>query len=83
MKELEQEFGDKVKFSELDSTDSVLPNTKKLARELGILGAFKDVMDYVPVVLIFDRRTRLVKELTGPKNKDVYRAGIDKALAAN
>lgn len=82
MKELGQEFGEGVRFAELDATEAVLAETKKTAKDLGVLNIFKDVMDYVPVVLIFNRKQQLVKELTGPKSKDIYRNNIQKALTS-
>ena len=80
MKELQEQYSGRVGFSELDATDSVLPETKKKAKELGIGGYFSDAADYVPVVLIFTAQRKLVKELPGPKTKEAYQAVIEKAM---
>ena len=81
MSELQQEYGDKVLFAQLDATQSVMAETKKQAKQLGILPFFADFQDYVPVVGFFTSHRKLVKELTGPKSKDDYRATIDKAMS--
>ena len=80
MAELQKEYGERVTFSELDSTQSQLPESRKKAKELGILGFFSDVADYVPVVVVFSARRALVKELTGPKTKSDYQLNIEKSL---
>jgi len=80
MSELKQEYGDKVLFAQLDATQSVLPETKKQAKQLGILPFFADFQDYVPVVGFFSSHRKLVKELTGPKSKDEYKVNIDKTI---
>jgi len=80
MAELKLSYAQRVEFAELDATQSVLADTKKRAKDLGILGWFTDDADYVPVVLIFDNRRNLIKELPGPKTKEDYSANIDKAI---
>lgn len=81
MAELKQTYSDRVEFAELDATQKVLADTKKRAKDLGILGWFTDDADYVPVVLIFDNRRNLIKELPGPKTKEDYSSNIDKAIS--
>jgi thiol-disulfide isomerase/thioredoxin len=81
MGELQQEYGDKVLFAQLDATQSVLPEAKKQAKQLGILSFFSDFEDYVPVVGFFSAHRKLIKELTGPKSKDEYKLSIDKAMS--
>jgi hypothetical protein len=83
MRELQQIFGDKIAVAELDTTQSVLKETEKKAKELGILGKIADSIDYVPDVLIFDERRKLAKELTGPKETGVYQKVIEKLLSRN
>jgi thiol-disulfide isomerase/thioredoxin len=80
MKELQDEYRDRVGFAELDATESVLTDSKKKAKELGIGGYFSDAADYVPVVLIFTANRKLVKELPGPKTRKDYENVIDKAM---
>ncbi|HEY9759306.1 MAG TPA: hypothetical protein V6C97_29375 [Oculatellaceae cyanobacterium] len=80
MKELQDEYHDKVGFAELDATEAVLVETRKKAKDLGISGYFSDAADYVPVVLIFTANRKLVKELPGPKTRKDYEAVIEKAM---
>lgn len=82
MRELEQQYEGKVEFAELDSTASALEASKTKAKQLGVLGYFTDVGDYVPAVLVFSPRRKLIKELVGPKKKSDYKSNIDKALSA-
>jgi thioredoxin-related protein len=81
MKEVQESYGPKVDVAELDSTQDVLEESKKKAKNLGVAKFFADVTDYVPIVLIFDAQRKLVKELPGPKPLQEYKACIDKALA--
>jgi hypothetical protein len=81
MEELKQSYGEKVEFAELDATPAVLADTKKRAKDLGVLNWFTDTADYVPAVLIFDNRRNLIKELPGPKTKEDYSSNIDKAIS--
>ena len=80
MKELEEQYRDRVGFVELDATESVLADTKKKAKEMGISGYFADAADYVPVVLVFTANRKLVKELPGPKSRKDYESVIQKAI---
>jgi hypothetical protein len=75
------EYGDKVLFAQLDATQSVLPEAKKQAKQLGIMSFFADFEDYVPVVGFFSAHRKLIKELMGPKTKDEYKVSIDKAMS--
>ena len=81
VKDLQSEYTDRVEFAELDATANVLQETKKKAEALGVLKVFADVTDYVPIVLIFDSRRKLFKELPGPKPASEYKACLDKAIA--
>lgn len=81
IKELQTEYGDRVTFAELDATDSVLAETKKQAKELGLLSWMTDVRDYVPLVAFFDNKRKVVNELLGPKTKKDYKENIEKALS--
>lgn len=80
MSELQQEYGDKVLFAQVDATESVWTETKKQVKQLGVSSIFDDLRDYVPVVAFFAPHRKLVKELVGAKSKEDYRTNIDKAL---
>ncbi|HEY9778369.1 MAG TPA: hypothetical protein V6C81_31695 [Planktothrix sp.] len=83
MKKVKEEFaGKNVEFVDLDTTESVLPDSQKRAKELGIARYVADAQDYVPVVLVFDAKHKLSKQLPGPKSKADYEAAIDKVVAA-
>lgn len=80
MKELAEEFGDKVHVEEVDNSPSSADAALKQVKELGILSLYKDV-ESVPVVLIFDIKRKQCKEINGPKEKGIYKAAIEKVLA--
>jgi hypothetical protein len=81
MKELEREYSTRVEFEELDATGSQMSSAETKAKKLGVLNVFHDVADYVPAVLVYTARHKLVKELIGPKSKIDYKSNIDKALS--
>jgi thiol-disulfide isomerase/thioredoxin len=81
VKELQQEYGDRVDFAELDITQEVLPESKKIAKQLGILKLVPDFGDQVPsVAMCAKERIHLIKELSGPKPKAAYKDLIELAL---
>ena len=80
IRELAEEFGERVHMEEIDNSPSTAEAALKQVKELGILSLYKDV-EYVPVVLIFDVKRKQCKEINGPKNKDVYKAAIEKVIA--
>ncbi|MBX9940071.1 MAG: hypothetical protein K2Y32_12500 [Candidatus Obscuribacterales bacterium] len=79
MKELAGEFGERVVIDEVDASKGKDKEAADKCKRLGILSYFKDV-EAVPVVLIFDGKRKLVKELNGPKTKEFYKAAIEKAI---
>lgn len=79
MKELAGEFGERVVIDEVDASKGKDKEAAEKCKQLGILSYFKDV-EAVPVVLIFDGKRRLVKELNGPKTKEFYKTAIEKAI---
>lgn len=79
MKELAGEFGERVVIDEVDASKGKDKEAADKCKQLGILSYFKDV-EAVPVVLIFDGKRKLVKELNGPKTKEFYKAAIEKAI---
>ncbi|HEY9871267.1 MAG TPA: hypothetical protein V6D08_19055 [Candidatus Obscuribacterales bacterium] len=83
MKELKDQYGDKVEIIELDASAPTLKDAETRAKAYGVYGFLRDSADWVPIVGIFSGRRKLLKELVGPKQKDVYVAAIDKALRVN
>lgn len=83
MKELKDQYGQRVDFLELDASAGTLNESQAKAKEAGVISFLRDSADWVPIVGIFSPKRRLVKELVGPKPKDTYASVIDKALAAN
>jgi hypothetical protein len=81
MKELGEVYGDKVVFAELDASHDKLKEAEGRAKELGVYNFLSDSADWVPIVGVFNPQRKLVKELVGPKQKEVYAGAIDKALA--
>ena len=80
VEKLKQEYHDRVDFAELDFTQSELPNTTRLGKELGIGKVIEDAGQYVPEVLVFAAKRKLVKELDYSKGEADYRRAIDDAL---
>lgn len=80
MKELGEVYGDKVSFAELDASHDKLKEAEARAKELGVYSFLSDSADWVPIVGVFSPQRKLVKELVGPKQKEVYAGAIDKAL---
>ena len=83
MKELKGQYSDKIEVVELDASQTTLKQAESVAKSYGVYGFLRDSADWVPIVGIFSSRKKLLKELVGPKQKDVYVAAIDKALSSN
>lgn len=83
MKDLSASHGPELQVTELDASKKSLKETTELAKQLGIKKAFEDAADYAPLVMIFDRKLRLVKELAGPKLPEVYKSEVETYLARN
>jgi hypothetical protein len=49
---------------------------------LGISSYLQESEDWYPAVAFFSANHKMVKELLGARSKELYRAGIEKALAA-
>lgn len=80
IKELEEQYEDRVQFLELDVSKERRAESKKTAESLRISGFFADAVDWYPVVGVFNARRKKVKEFVGAKNKKDYQAAIEKAL---
>ena len=83
MKELKGQYTDKIEVIELDASQPALKQAETVAKSYGVYGFLRDSADWVPIVGIFSGRKKLLKELVGPKQKEVYVAAIDKALSSN
>ncbi len=80
VKELQQEYGDRIEFAELDVTQSALEEAKKTAKQMGLQRYISDFSDLVPLVAVFNTRRDLIKELVGPKRKEDYKKVVDAAM---
>jgi predicted DsbA family dithiol-disulfide isomerase len=80
VRELGEEFGERVHVEEIDNSPSNAEAALKQVKDLGILALYKDV-ESVPVVLIFDVKRKQCKEINGPKDKAIYKAAIEKVIA--
>jgi hypothetical protein len=83
MKELKEQYGQRVDFLELDASAGTMKETEAKAKEAGVVSFLHDSADWVPIVGVFSPKRRLIKELVGPKSKDTYVSVIDKALSSN
>jgi len=80
IRELADEFGERVHVEEIDNSPSTAQAALKQVKDLGITALYKDV-ESVPVVLIFDIKRKSCKEINGPKDKGIYKAAIEKVIA--
>lgn len=71
-----------VSFVELDTSPEAMQDSKGKAKAMGrcVLAFLSDYADLVPYVGLFNAKGRLVKDLSGPKTKEVYASAIDKYL---
>jgi thioredoxin-related protein len=82
VKELRDQYGEKMDFCELDITQEKLPETKKEASQLGVLPLLPDFGDQVPCCAVCaKKRTNIIKEISGPKEKVKYEEMIELALS--
>jgi hypothetical protein len=82
IRQLQEQYLGRVKFIELDVSKDSLPESKKVADALGISSYLQESEDWYPAVAFFSANHKMVKELLGARSKELYRAGIEKALAA-
>lgn len=80
-KQLKGEYGEKVKFVELDVSKDVLGESQKIARALKVARFLDDTEDWYPAVGVFTGNRKKVKEILGAKPKDQYVQAIEKALS--
>lgn len=82
-KQLKTQYGEKVKFVELDVSKDVRSESQKTARALNIKRFLDDTEDWYPAVGVFTGGRKKIKEILGAKPKEQYVEAIDKALAAH
>ncbi len=80
VRELKKKYGDRVNFTELNTSRDSIKEAKKRAKELGVLSFMADYADYIPIVGVFNAKRKLCKDLVGPKSRDIYEAAIEKVL---
>ncbi len=80
LREIKDEFGDKIVLYELDFSEGVMKQSYETARRLGVGSFVKGVIDWIPTVGIFTGKRRLTKELPGKSKKETYVKCIEKAL---
>ena len=80
--ELKAKYSDRVDFEELDVSQEKSPETKQIAKELGIGGFINAVIDYVPEVEVFSGKSRksTKKLCTGENRKKSMKSACEKAL---
>lgn len=84
IKEMAAAYGSDVKVLELDAAPEALPDSKEKAKESGVYNFLRASTDFVPLVGFFAancNERKLIKQLAGPKSRDVYEAALKKALA--
>lgn len=82
VKELQEQYGTEVDFAEIDITQEVLSESKKRAKDLGVLDMLADFGDQVPCCAVFKKkRSSLIKELAGPKTKEQYESLVKLCLS--
>lgn len=82
VKELNDQYGTQIDFAELDITASMLAESKKQAKQLGVLPLLPDFGDQIPCCAVCaKKRTNILKELSGPKTKQKYEELVKLALS--
>jgi thiol-disulfide isomerase/thioredoxin len=81
-RQLKSDYGEKVKFVELDVSKDVIGESQKTAKALKVNRFLEDTEDWYPAVGVFTGSRKKVKEILGAKPKEHYVQAIEKALAA-
>lgn len=81
-KQLKNDYGEKIKFVELDVSKDVLGESQKTAKALKVGRFLDDTEDWYPAVGVFTGGRKKVKEILGAKPKEQYVQAIEKALVA-
>ncbi len=81
LSELQNEYKSRVQFVELDTSNDQMASSKTTAKTIGVSKFLNENADYAPVIGVFSAKGKLLKELVGPKKKEIYTDAISKALA--
>jgi len=81
LSDLQSEYK-KVEFVSLDTSKEGLSSSKSTAKTMGISKFLAENVDYAPVIGVFSSKGKLIKELVGPKKKEIYLAAISQALSS-
>ncbi|MBA4077131.1 MAG: hypothetical protein C0508_18995 [Cyanobacteria bacterium PR.023] len=79
--ELQSEYKAKVQFVALDTSSDQISSSKITAKAIGASKFLSENADYAPVIGVFSAKGKLLKELVGPKKKEIYADAIAKALS--
>lgn len=80
LSELQNEYKSRVQFVELDTSNDHMASSKNTAKSIGVSKFLNENADYAPVIGVFSAKGKLLKELVGPKKKEIYTDAISKAL---
>jgi thiol-disulfide isomerase/thioredoxin len=80
-RQLKGDYGEKVKFVELDVSRDVIAESQKTAKALKVGRFLDDTEDWYPAVGVFTGSRKKVKEILGAKPKEQYVQAIEKALS--
>ncbi|MDP3508765.1 MAG: hypothetical protein Q8T09_12310 [Candidatus Melainabacteria bacterium] len=81
LSELQNEYKSRVQFVELDTSNDQMASSKNTAKSIGVSKFLNENADYAPVIGVFSAKGKLLKELVGPKKKEIYTDAISKALS--
>ena len=79
--ELQNEYKSKVQLVALDTSSDQISSSKITAKAIGASKFLSENADYAPVIGVFSAKGKLLKELVGPKKKEIYADAIAKALS--
>jgi hypothetical protein len=79
--ELQNEYKSRVQFVALDTSSDQISSSKITAKAIGASKFLNENADYAPVIGVFSAKGKLLKELVGPKKKEIYADAIAKALS--
>lgn len=78
LKAVKEKYGDKIAVHMINMSE--LDEAKIKSKKLGVYACMGDVLDLIPVVVIFSKKRKLIREISGVKNEKAYCKFIDKAL---
>lgn len=80
--ELQNEYKSRVQFVALDTSSDQISSSRITAKAIGASKFLSENADYAPVIGVFSAKGKLLKELVGPKKKEIYADAIAKALSS-